>query len=488
MSNQDIDMEKPDYEKVDFPAAAQGIDPQDDKRILRRIDICLLPVMALSYFFQFVDKTALGSTAVLGLRDDLNLSGQDYSWANSIYYFGYLVATGPFAMVMVRWKVGKMISGAVLLWGITLLLAFVCHNASGLLVQRFFLGFLEAPIAPGLSLIVSMWYKRSEQPLRHAGWFMGNSFAGMAGSLMAYGIGHIDTIAPWKAVFIIFGALTITWSVALYFLLPDTPTTAWFLNEVDRKKAVDRVNENMMGVKDDEFKWYQVRECLLDPKTYFLLVINFASVIPNGAEQGFTSIVISGLGFNHLNTLLLQSAKYVFQAAFVLTLTTLSSKMRNVRTYWMAFAYAVAIVGVVLVRQLPPENKWGRYSGFVILISFTANMPLILSIISGNFGGFTKKVTMNALYFVSYCVGNIIGPQTFLPKEAPGYKTGFLIMLTCFTIGLLTCLALRLYLIKANRDRDKAALGTEAEFVDGQTILNLEDKTDREISEFRYVY
>lgn len=73
----------------------------------------LLPVMALSYFMQFLDKTALGQTAILGLRTDLKLSGDDYSWANSIYYFGYLVATGPFALLMVRWRVAKIIAIAV---------------------------------------------------------------------------------------------------------------------------------------------------------------------------------------------------------------------------------------------------------------------------------------------------------------------------------------------------------------------------------------
>lgn len=173
--------------------------------------------------------------------------------------------------------------------------------------------------------------------------------------------------------------------------------TAWFLNDADRTKAVARIDENMTGIKSDQFKWYQCRECLVDPKTYFILLINFASVIPNGAEQGFTSIVINGFGFNHLNTLLLQSGKYLFQMALVLILTTLGSKMRNTRTYWMAFAYALAIVGVALVRQLPADSKWGRYAGFVLLVSFSANMPLVLSIISGNYGGFTKKVTMNAL-------------------------------------------------------------------------------------------
>lgn len=78
------------------------------------------------------------------------------------------------------------------------MLTAVCSNSKHLLAVRFFLGATEAPIGPGLSVIISMWYRRSEQPLRHAGWFLGNHLAGVFGGLLASGIGHIDTIAAWK--------------------------------------------------------------------------------------------------------------------------------------------------------------------------------------------------------------------------------------------------------------------------------------------------
>lgn len=74
----------------------------------------------------------------------------------------------------------------------------LCKDASGLLANRFFLGVSEAAIAPGLSVVVAMWYKRSEQPLRHGAWFLGNTSAGIFGGITAYGIGHIQTISPWK--------------------------------------------------------------------------------------------------------------------------------------------------------------------------------------------------------------------------------------------------------------------------------------------------
>ena len=70
----------------------------------------LLPIMAFSYFFQFLDKTALGATAILGIREDLHLTGSEYSWSSAIYYFGYLVASYPISLMMVRWRVGKSIT------------------------------------------------------------------------------------------------------------------------------------------------------------------------------------------------------------------------------------------------------------------------------------------------------------------------------------------------------------------------------------------
>lgn len=79
-----------------------------------------------------------------------------------------------------------------------MMLTAVCHNHQDLWLIRFFLGVSEAALAPGLTVIVSMWYKRSEQPLRQAAWFLGNTFAGIIGGMLAYGIGHVKVIAAWK--------------------------------------------------------------------------------------------------------------------------------------------------------------------------------------------------------------------------------------------------------------------------------------------------
>lgn len=70
--------------------------------------------------------------------------------------------------------------------------------------------------------------------------------------------------------------------MGLFWLLPDVPTSAWFMTETDRAKALLRVKENMTGIKNDEFKWQQCREALLDAKTWFVAVIQLYCNIPNG--------------------------------------------------------------------------------------------------------------------------------------------------------------------------------------------------------------
>ncbi|KAF2798608.1 MFS general substrate transporter [Melanomma pulvis-pyrius CBS 109.77] len=446
----------------------------------------LLPVMAVSYLFQFLDKQSLGYTSIMTLRSDLKLTGPEYSWSSGIYYAGYLVASYPAGWFIVRYPVGKMIASSVLVWGAVLMLTATCFNAGGLLANRVFLGAFESAIGPGLTVIVAMWYKRSEQPLRHGAWFMGNVVAGIFGGLLAYAVGHVESLAPWKVVFLVFGALTVVWSTAIFFFLPDTPMNAKFLSPEDRVKAIERVQGNMTGIKSNTWKPGQSIEALLDIKVWLLVLVQLSAQIANGGITSFASIVIKGFGFTTLHTLLVQMLGSVFQLVFVLMCTVGSTYFTNVRTYFMAWNLALSIVGAAMIRQIPQHLIWGRFFGYCLSIAYSANFPMILSMSSGNIAGFTKKTTVNAMIFIGYCAGNIIGPQLFFEKEAPSYPSGFLAMMICYCVAFFSCVGLRFYLIWENNRRDKMAVQDDME--EDQMVVNTADKTDKEMSKFRYVY
>ncbi|CAK7204773.1 hypothetical protein SEUCBS139899_007533 [Sporothrix eucalyptigena] len=474
--------------------AVPGLTPEQDRRLLRRIDLYLVPVMLFSYLFQTLDKQSLSFSSIMGLEQDLHLTGGNYSWASSIYFLGYLVASYPASYLIVRLPVGKLIGGSCIVWGAVLLCTTACTNAKGLLAARFFLGVAEAAIAPSLAVLVSMWYKKSEQPLRHGVWFMGNVIALFFSSLLAYGISFVNgRLYPWQVLFLLFGGVTVLWGAALLYLLPDHPGTARFLTPEQRQQAIVRVAANMTSIKDEHFKLYQLLEGLRDVKLWLLFLIMASSSLANGLAS-FQSIIIKGFGFSTVRTYLVQMISTTFQAIFVLIATIGSTYLPNTRTYFMMFNYTLGVIGAAMVWKLEATRLWARFFGYCLCIAFSGNYPLIFAMSTANFAGFTKKATANAAIFVAYCAANVASPQLFIAKEAPTYPSGFKACLACISVSAAASGALRFYLMWENKRRDRmygtaaAASGDDAagtgEEVD--VALGLSDKTDFELKQFRY--
>ena len=63
-------------------------DPIRLNKLVRKIDLTIAPLLAAVYFLQFLDKTTLSYTAVMGIRTDTHLAGQDYSNLSMLFYIG----------------------------------------------------------------------------------------------------------------------------------------------------------------------------------------------------------------------------------------------------------------------------------------------------------------------------------------------------------------------------------------------------------------
>ncbi|KZN84546.1 Allantoate permease [Penicillium chrysogenum] len=257
-----------------------------EKKLVRKIDFMVLPIMVFAYMMAFLDKQTLNYTSLMGIREDLHLVGSQYSWSSSIFYFGYLFFS--------------------IMWAVVLACHAATTNFAGLMVARFFLGCTEASLSPGFTLITSLWYRTSEQPLRHGIWFCGNSLSLIFGNLVAVGILQIeDSLTAWQWLFIIFGIITFLWGVVMLFRLPDSPTTARFLTEEERLIAIERLKANQTGFKNSTIDKSQIMEAFMDVKTWLLAILILAGNIPNGGFTAFNGLVLQGFGFSTFHTLLL---------------------------------------------------------------------------------------------------------------------------------------------------------------------------------------
>ncbi|KAI0150804.1 MFS general substrate transporter [Xylariaceae sp. FL1272] len=435
--------------------------PLDDKRarrIVRRIDRRIMPLLFLIYMFNFMDKTILSSASVFGLQEDNHLVGDQYSWVSSVFYFGFLLASYPTTLLIARLPIGKYLAGNTLLWGNVVALTAVCSSFGGLVTVRFFLGIFEATVSPALVFITSTWWTRDEIPVRTGIWFAGNSVGGIVSSLLAYGIGHIqDNVGPWRWMFIILGVLTFLLGVAVLLFLPDSIATAKFLSHEDRQWAADRVVIAGTGrTEKSAWKWDQMRECLIDPKTWLIWSIALLCQIPNGGTQNYANLVIKSFGFTSLQSTLINIPYSIISIISISGTGWIAGRFRSMNCLLIALIVLPPITGSALISRRSDIPKGVSLFGYFLLSTGPSALPLLLSLVQSNYRGTTKKMTCTALLFVAYCAGNIVGPQLFISDEAPTYDTAFRAILVCYSLVIGFALGLRLYLQYENRRRQQA--------------------------------
>jgi hypothetical protein len=95
--------------------------------------------------------------------------------------------------------------------------------------------------------------------------------AAILGPLLSYAVGKAaegsPTIRQYQGIFLFMGALSLVIAPIVWWLMPNSPTTAKFLRHGDdRIIALDRLKENNTGTKSSTFKWSQVWETYRDIK------------------------------------------------------------------------------------------------------------------------------------------------------------------------------------------------------------------------------
>ena len=144
---------------ADFLNAVGGpvvVTAEDNKRILRKVDLVILPVIIGIYILQFLDKATLASASVFGIIKDAHLVGNQYSWLGGIVYLAQLILQPTVAYLLVKLPIGKFTATMALCWGSVLCLMAAAKNFGGLMATRFFLGAFEASVGMFLWMVRSM--------------------------------------------------------------------------------------------------------------------------------------------------------------------------------------------------------------------------------------------------------------------------------------------------------------------------------------------
>uniref|UniRef100_A0A8H7K4A7 Major facilitator superfamily (MFS) profile domain-containing protein n=1 Tax=Bionectria ochroleuca TaxID=29856 RepID=A0A8H7K4A7_BIOOC len=456
------------------------LSPEENKRVLRRIDLILMPIMFISYGLQYMDKAILGAASQFGVVEDVGLydvvmvNGKPqidltkFSLATLIFYWGFAAGAFPASFLSSRFPIGIFCGLSVFVWGLVTMAAALVHSYSGMMALRFFLGFIEAAIPAAFSLIIAMWYKPDEQPLRFAIWVSASGIGGVLGTVLLWGVGHINgSLSPWKYQFII-----------SCFCL--------FLSEKDRTLAVDRIRACQTAAKDEGFKLHQVKEAFQDPKTWAYIFVTFSCQLANGAVSGFGPIIISSFGFGPLQSVLIAGSLGGTLLLSMVAAGLITSFIPNQKCN-VAFATCLPIIiGCAIVWKASWNSLGVPLFGFLLVGFFATPYVMILSLVTANTAGQTKKVVVTGMVWFAYCVSNGVAPLLVRSTEqAQHYPSLFIPILSLLSAGLLVLIALRWYLSACNKSREADALSNGGSTQSPDETASL-DLTDKENPNFRY--
>ncbi|KAJ9645776.1 hypothetical protein H2201_003642 [Coniosporium apollinis] len=313
--------------------------------VKRKLDLIIMPIICMTYTIQFLDKLSLNYASAYTLIPDLGLQGQRYSWVAAIFNFGYLFWAIPANLLIQRLPVAKYTGTMILVWSVLLIAHVGARNYAGALVWRFLLGMFEASISPAIMNIVSMFYTRSEQPLRMCIFL---AFNGMATML----------------IFLVIGLMNFVWAWVFLYFMPDSPSSARFLTHKQKVIAIHRIAENMIGVKTKQFQWKQAVEAAYDVKVICLALVGLSCGVINGGVSNFASSLIKGYGCTWL--------QYLVGAPVILSWNLLTSNIaghtkRSIANgLWFTFYAAGNIAGANIFFAREAPRYFSALTGLIV--------------------------------------------------------------------------------------------------------------------------
>ncbi|KAL6709805.1 hypothetical protein ACN47E_000590 [Coniothyrium glycines] len=408
--------------------------PEEEKNLVKKIDLYLLPTIWLMYLLSYMDRTNIGNAKIAGMATDLNLTSNQYSIALVVFFVTYVAFEPPSNMLLVRMKPSVYLPIIMIIWGALTCVMAVINSFEHLVVLRILVGVFESGFSPGIILILSSWYKKDEQSKRFGVYMsaaiLSGAFGGLLAGAITGGMEGTGGLRGWRWLFIVEGVATIVWAAAAYFILLDFPANTARLTDRERKIAIARLREG--GVKTH----VEGEERIGKGKSFVMaicdwrtigFVLGYMVIVGSSTLSYFYPTLVNGLGYTST-----VQAQYmtvpIYAVAFVCTAVTtyFADSIANHRglviSAWLAFAMVTSILVCVIY------DFTARYVLLVLMAAgFWSSNAVSLSFSSSTFGSMDPEVRAIAIALVN-AMGNlaqIYGAYLFPDNDKPKYLMGF---------------------------------------------------------------
>ncbi|KKO98342.1 inner membrane transport protein yfaV [Trichoderma harzianum] len=461
------------------------------KKIVKKIDLRLVPMLAILYLISQLDRANIGNAKIEGLSEDLHLVGNQYNVVLALFFIPYILLEVPSNVLLRKFRPSVYLGSLVILWGIVMTMHGVVRNFGGLLAVRLLLGVFEAGFYPGAVYLCAFWYMPKELATRIAYFYCTSALSGAFSGLLAAAIALMDGVGGyegWRWIFLLEGIATTLLGVLCFFFLVDSPSLSGRWLSADEIRFLELQHFVKQGGRFSEqyaekrFNWYEFKMVLtnwrLYLQAYILLCISACSY---GTKFTLPSI-IKAMGFTN-NTIaqLMTVPAYVAGGISSIFFAYLSDRFLW-RMPFIAAPMLLITIGYAVVMGFDGKLG-GSHTGpgyFALVLTCMGIYPVHPSATSwaaNNLAPASRRAIGLAFCICMGNIGGIIGSFMYLDKEAPTYHTGFGLSLAFGASGVLAALLLELSYIWANKQKSKIPEEeVRAQFSEDE-LLKLGDKS-----------
>ncbi|KAI4867807.1 MFS general substrate transporter [Hypoxylon rubiginosum] len=450
----------------------------DEKKILRKMDMRLIPMLAMLYLLSFLDRGNIGNAKIEGLQEDLGMSSDEYNWCLTVFFFTYAAFEVPSNLLLKRLRPSRWLPFIMVAWGAVMTLMGIVRNFHGLLIARLFLGITEAGLYPGCAAM----------------FFSAASIAGAFSGLLAFAIAKMDGIGNlegWRWIFILEGLATVIIAAVAFFVLYDFPETASFLTEKEREFVVFRLKyQGQLQGKEpartqvaqaEEFEWRYVLAAFKDWQIWVNIFVYWGIVCPLYGISLFLPSIIRNLGYSSSAAQLMTVPIYITAAILAVVFAFLSDRVGK-RSPFVILLLLLMMVGFSMC--ISSTNPRVIYGGvFIVACAIYPAFPGVVTWLSNNLAGSYKRSAGMAIQIGIGNLGGAMASNFYRQKDSPQYKLGHGLELAFISIGIVAAFILVIVYGTINKRRDRIIQeGGETQF----TIEELSTQGDRAVT-FRYM-
>ncbi|BEI85743.1 hypothetical protein CcaverHIS002_0600300 [Cutaneotrichosporon cavernicola] len=451
-----------------------GIDPVYLKRLQRKIDFRLIPVLSLMYAISLIDRTNLAIARAannnhmdkeLGL-DINNNNNNRYSIITLVFFVPYIIFEIPSQIGLRKFGARIWLGSAVLLWGIVMLSMGWANSWSTLAAQRAILGLFESALFPGAAYLISCWYPRKDIGVRTSIFYITAAVAGSFAKPLGYCFSLLDGkrgLSGWRWLFIFYGALTIIIAVIGYIFIIDFPDKANYLDEEEKRIVALRIQRDRADAKPDPLTASKVFKymCLWQPWLFAIMFMSTTTATYSLAY--FLPTILAQMGFNNIESMMLGTPAYFWAIFPAIICGKIADKYRGTRAFMVMFNAACILIGTGMYAKLPASQKNARFAGIFLAVGGgNSNVPLVISWQATSIRAQSKRGYVSALSVAFGGVGGILGSALFFQKEAKkGFPTGINVTLALNALTFVIAGSLYVYMRIMNRKADKGEVVIE---------------------------